>query len=585
MQTRISSVFFSGGKAWLLGLGILAALALVAVEMGLAYYIQQSMIRAFLNEKEALIRTLYILIAIVLAGSALKFGEKYWLGRYAAMTMHEARSLLAGKTQRITMRRLEERHSGDWLSRLSNDASAVQQFIASDLCQLVYQPLVFAAAFSYLLLLDWQLVLICCAIIPPAVFLGLNISRPLGEIHRRTQEELSRYNALVQETIDGSVVIKSHNMQSFMQDRAEGALRRWLQHTTGLEKRRMLIGPVEAVLRVLPFVLCILAGGYRTLAGHMSPDELLVFIYLINFVVQPSVMMPQLIARYRQTAASLERIAELMAEPEERTGGETGTSGGHPLVLQHVRFSYDGESAALEDVSQTFEAGKIYAIVGESGSGKSTLFKLLTGLYDYDQGDILLFGKQLKALSLKEIRSRFSVVPQDTYLFPASIEDNIKVAKPDAAPDEVRGAARRANAHDFIMQLKDGYKTRVADGGASLSGGQRQRIALARAILKDAPIFLLDEAASALDNESEMKLYRALSDLAAAGKTVIIIAHRLSVCELADEVIVMKKGRKIAGGSHRELLSMVAEYARMHGLREAAASFAPAAADKERAEC
>jgi ABC-type multidrug transport system fused ATPase/permease subunit len=346
----------------------------------------------------------------------------------------------------------------------------------------------------------------------------------------------------------------------------------------------MFIVPVETVLRVLPFVLCILVGGYRTLQQQMTPDELLVFLYLINFVVQPAVMIPQLVAGYRQTSASLDRIAELLNEPEERTGGETGTRDGHPLVLDRVRFSYDGVSAALEDVSQTFESGKIYAIVGESGSGKSTLFKLLTGLYDYDEGAILLYGQYLKALSLEAIRSRFSVVPQEPYLFPASIEDNIRIARPGATPEEVRDAARRANAHEFIMQLPDGYGTKVSDGGASLSGGQRQRIALARAILKDAPIFLLDEAASALDNESEMKLYQALSDLAAAGRTVIIIAHRLKICEMADEVMVMKKGRKMAGGSHRELLAEVAEYARMHGLREAAAPLEPAAPDKGRAE-
>jgi|CeladaMinimDraft_18_1061708.scaffolds.fasta_scaffold01898_1 ABC-type multidrug transport system fused ATPase/permease subunit len=584
MQQKISSIFFSAGRAWLLGLGISAALALVAVEMSLAYFLQQSMIHAFSLEKESLVRTLCVLIAIVLTGAALKFGEKYWLGRYGAMTMHEMRVTLAGKTRRIAMRRLEDRHSGDWLSRLTNDGSAVQQFIAGDLYHFVYQPLVFAAAFGYLLYIDWQLVLICSVIIPVSVVLSLNLGRPLKELGLRSQEELSRYNALVQETMDGSVVIKSNNMQTYMENRVGAVMREWLGHAIGLERRRMLIVPVEVVLRVLPFVLCILAGGYRTIKQQMTPDELLVFIYLINFVVQPAVMMPHLIARYRQTGASMDRMAELLREPEERTDGEAGTRDGHPLTLERLGFSYDGETEALRDFSHTFESGKLYAVVGESGSGKSTLFKLLTGLYEYDRGAALLFGKPLNALSTEDIRGSFSVVPQDTYLFPASIGDNILIARPGASPEEVREAARRANAHDFIMQLPDGYNTLVSDGGSSLSGGQRQRIALARAILKDAPIFLLDEAASALDNESEMKLYRTLAELAAAGKTVIIIAHRLKVCEMADEVIVMKQGRKLAAGPHRELLAAVAEYARMHGLREADASSATGPADAGRDE-
>ena len=296
--------------------------------MSLAYFLQQSMIHAFSLEKESLVRTLCVLIAIVLTGAALKFGEKYWLGRYGAMTMHEMRVTLAGKTRRIAMRRLEDRHSGDWLSRLTNDGSAVQQFIAGDLYHFVYQPLVFAAAFGYLLYIDWQLVLICSVIIPVSVVLSLNLGRPLKELGLRSQEELSRYNALVQETMDGSVVIKSNNMQTYMENRVGAVMREWLGHAIGLERRRMLIVPVEVVLRVLPFVLCILAGGYRTIKQQMTPDELLVFIYLINFVVQPAVMMPHLIARYRQTGASMDRMAELLREPEERTDGRPGRGTG-----------------------------------------------------------------------------------------------------------------------------------------------------------------------------------------------------------------------------------------------------------------
>ena len=467
-----------------------------------------------------------------------------------------------------------------------------------------------------------------------------------------------------------------------MLDRVDGALDRWLRHAVGIEKRRMRIAPVETVLRVLPFVLCVLAGGYRTLKQQMSPDELLTFIYLINFVVQPAVMMPQLVVRFRQTSASWDRIAELLNEPEERTGGNAGTVAGPPLVLENVRFSYDGETMAIGNFSHAFQEGKIYAVVGESGSGKSTLFKLLTGLYEYECGSILLFGKRLDELSLEEIRfafnqwSRFvaglqlslaaasrireltdapaedvaggpepraprrdvafagvsfsydghhpvlrgvdieieegstvafvgpsgsgkstiaklllglyrdyegsiricgrelrdwplrslresiAFAPQHPYLFEGTIEDNIRAGNRRASVEEVLRAARMAQILDFIEQLPDGLRTRVTENGQWLSGGQKQRIALARVFLKNAPIIVLDEPMSALDTFTEDMFQDALKALS-PGKTIVIIAHRLSTVEHADRIYVLHEGRIAESGTHASLLGRNDLYARL----------------------
>ncbi|WP_340023645.1 ABC transporter ATP-binding protein [Paenibacillus sp. FSL K6-1096] len=572
MQTGLVTRLLLGKYVWLLGIGAMVAFILVGVEMGLALLIQQSMQFAFRGQRELLLHSLSLLFTLVLVGALLKYGEKYLLGRYGAMTMHQVRTSLAEKTQYITVKQLESRHSGDWLSRLSNDGFALQNFIVGDLYNYVYQPLIFVAAFSYLLSIDWQLVLICSVIIPLTVLLSINISRPLRGLNLEVQTNLSQYNSLIQETIDGSVTVKSNNMQPYLMGKTGSILQQWLRSVIRMEKRRRWIIPLDIILRVLPFVLCILVGGYRALNQHITSDELLIFIYLINYIVQPSVQIPYLIARFRQTGASVERINELFMEGEERKDGGGLEPGDQlPLVLSHVGFAYEADTPVLEEVSQSFERGKIYAIVGESGSGKSTLFKLLTGMYEYGKGEILLYGQPLSSLSLADIRKQYSVVEQEPYLFPLSIEDNILLARADTEAIDVRRAAHQANAHDFIMQLPEGYQTMLSDGGTTLSGGQRQRIALARAILKNAPVLLLDEAGSALDAESEQKLYEALLTLASGGTTILIIAHRLKVCEIADEVIVMKEGKKLAGGAHSDLLVSCSEYARMYRLQESGA--------------
>jgi ABC-type multidrug transport system fused ATPase/permease subunit len=313
---------------------------------------------------------------------------------------------------------------------------------------------------------------------------------------------------------------------------------------------------------VLSTAVC---GGYLALTGRVTPGGLFAFMYLLHFLIEPLSSGPDLIAALRAATGTAGRIVEVMHRPVERADGQVFEADPAKPAIRYedVSFGYGEQTHVLDGVSFSISHHKMVALVGHSGSGKSTVLKLLCGFYEPRAGGVELYGRGLGEWNLESLRRQLALVAQDTYLFPASIAENISYGRPGATMGEIIEAAKMANAHRFILELPDGYSTLVGERGNRLSGGERQRIGIARAILKDAPILLLDEPTSALDTQSESLIQEALERFM-QGRTVLVIAHRLSTIKHADEIFVLDGGRVAERGTHEDLIGQGGVYRQLY---------------------
>ena len=331
------------------------------------------------------------------------------------------------------------------------------------------------------------------------------------------------------------------------------------------QQRLAVMTTLVVVVRQIPVLATAGAGGYLAVTGRLSPGGLFAFLYLLHFLVDSLSGIPGLLLELRSAGAAAARIAQVIQRPTERKGGNrfAGVQRLPAVAFRDVVFSYGDQAAVLDGVDFGIPHQRTVALVGPSGGGKSTVFKLLCGFYEPERGSVDLYGHALREWSLEAARAELSLVAQDTYLFPATVAENISLSRPGASIDDVVEAAKMANAHEFIAELPQGYDTPVGERGSRLSGGERQRIGIARAILKDAPILLLDEPTSALDARSEALVEEALERFT-EGRTVLVIAHRLSTIRSADEIVVLDGGRIVERGAHEDLMQRGGVYKQLY---------------------
>lgn len=471
----------------------------------------------------------------------------------------DIKGALIARIMHLSNHFFDHHHSGDISSVFTNDVSALQRFIDTRLTIYIYYPVRFVVAFIALGMMNWQLLIACCVVIPLAVFGPQIVSRRVEKKARHQQEELALVNTAIQEALTGVTVLKSfgtgeHFMQDF--DKHNDAA---LENARALTRLRAIMDCFAAIAWNVPYFVCILYGAYLTFNGQMEIYQLSFFVSSMEYLAQPIANIPRMLEGWKQTSGAAERILALLDAPVE-TGGDVKSAAptAFPVQAEHLRFAY-GDVDILKDVTFAVPAGKTCALVGASGSGKSTLVQLLCGFYTGYAGGLSVLGQPLSAWHPDALRQYVSYVSQDAYLFPVSIYENIAMGKEGATREEVEAAARGAGAHDFITALASGYDTLVGERGARLSGGQRQRITIARAMLKDAPLLLLDEPTSALDVASEAEVQRAL-DALSGGKTVVVVAHRMSTIKGADQVVVLDAGRVSDIGRHEELMQRSALY-------------------------
>lgn len=529
------------------------------------------------------LRWVLVLIAASLGVALVDAGVSYAKGvstaTLSALTLRDLRHRIASHLQILPAAVLERYHSGDLVSRLSSDLDSCETVLrrAPDY---LYQPLQFVGGLAFMLVLSPKLTLVTCAMMPVSVFVFERVIRPMQQHSMKAMESLAATTAATQDAIRGAPIVRAFNLQKVLAEHYRSLAKTLERHGMENRKKDILAWVPFLMLRYIPQLIVPLYGGYMAFRGEISLGTLLAFDLLIWYVFLPLEAFLAWIRELREASPALARCYEVLDAPSERRGGHDvpHSSRDGAIEFLDVAFGYTAERDTLAGVSFHVRAGRTVGLVGESGCGKSTVLRLACGLYEPTRGEIRILGQPISRADLTSLRSRISFVAQDTHLFPGSIADNIAMARPGAAREDVIAAARAASAHDFIMALPRSYDTPAGELGNRLSGGERQRIGLARAFLRDAPILLLDEPTASLDTESEARVLEALRRLA-QGRTTLVVSHRLSALRDADEILVLSDGRIRERGTHASLLEGDTVYRRLYeqqarGL-EAAAGKAP----------
>ena len=468
---------------------------------------------------------------------------------------------------------MEKQNFGDIMERLSSDVTAIAGYMQTYFKDCFYVPIITLVFAVYLYFINPLLAVVCFSPLLVMVPLNIKLLKPVKMAQAEYVKRLGLTNNHIQEAFDGAYVIKSYNLQKKMQDKYYEVLKETLDISNKTDLWQYNIEPLSELIRNAPIAIALCVGGYLALKGEVSLGILVAFISGIEKINEPLVYSYQLVIRTQMAMIAVRRVFEIMEIPVEREEEMPPVLEKNSLNVfefRNVSFSYSSYSDCRESRHKILDKfnlsvgeGKKIALVGRSGSGKSTIMKLLCRQYETDNGEIYFFGNQFKEMEPKAVRSRLALISQEAVIFPLSVLDNIRIGKPDAGREEIMEAAKKADCHDFIMELPEGYDTLLEEHGNNLSGGQRQRIAIARAVLKDTPILLLDEPTSALDKETEEFVNETLLAVG-QGKTMITVAHRLSTIVNYDEILVLESGRIVERGTHKELMNAGEKYHDMY---------------------
>ena len=457
-----------------------------------------------------------------------------------------------------------EQKKGDLISRAVNDTQEIEFTVIKSLQQFLLEPISLLLFLTTLFILDFQLTLFVLTLLPVAGFVIGSISKSLRKRSRKTKTILGNLIVMVEETIQGLKIIKSANAQKFSEDKFNDVTHHFAREQKKIYRIVDLASPLSEVLGVMVVMTILVFGGSKILSynSSLSPGLFIAYIALFVQIINPAKNLATAFSNYRRGSAIFDRINEIFSAEEvicEKKDAIPVTSFEKEISLENVSFSYS-DKPVLTTLNITFEKGKMVAIVGPSGAGKSTLVDLLPRFYDVTSGKILLDGVDIRELRIESLRSMFSIVSQDIVLFNDTIFNNIAFGLAEVKMENIMEAVKIANADQFIAELPDGLFTQIGDRGLSLSGGQRQRISIARAVLRNAPVLILDEATSAMDTESEKLVQTALDNII-CDKTTIVIAHRLSTIQHADQILVLDNGKIVESGTHQQLMELGGKYA------------------------
>jgi len=507
--------------------------------------------------------------AIVLLGlirGALTYGRRVISGRQALGVEYDLRDELYSHFLRLSFGFYDRSQTGQLMSRATIDLQSVRFFLGYGLVFFAQHVITIVAVTAVLFYYSWQLALLALAITPVIVLTASRYSRVSQPVLRDVQQTLADVATVAEESITGVHVVKSFAQEERRSERFARAADTVFTKTLAANRQRAIYVPLLTFLPYIAQALVLLVGGRMVITGSLSLGDFSAFYLLLAMLVMPLRMLGMWIGQAQRAVAAGERIFEILDEPEEvadPADAQPLPKGPGEVVFEDVAFGYDAKRLVLEDVDLTLRAGRTVALIGRTGSGKTTLAALVPRFYDASAGRILVDGVDIRQLVRRSLRREIGVIAQDPFLFSASIRDNIALGMPDAPHEAVEAAAQAAQAHEFILELPHGYETVVGERGITLSGGQRQRIAIARALLIDPRILILDDATASVDATTEAKIRAGLREVM-RDRTTIIIAHRLSTIALADEVVVLDEGRIAARGTQAELLETSSVFREIH---------------------
>ena len=464
-----------------------------------------------------------------------------------------------------------EQKKGDMMSRMSNDVGDVEGSILSSLVELVNSPFMLISTLITLFYLSPELTFFTLLVLPVMGTLIALIGKSLKKQAHEAQTEMGNIFSIVDETLKSAKVIKIFNADKLLNNRFTASINKWLNAAVGVGKKRELASPMSEFLGSITFLIITWYGGKQIIENQsLSPEEFLVFLAMFFQILPPAKSLANSISTIQKGGPALERVIEILdadIKIDEKENPIPIQTLENSIEFKNVGFYYNEDRTILKNFNLTIPRGKTVALVGQSGSGKTTIANLLARFYDATEGEILIDGNNIKDLKVRDYRKMIGMVTQESVLFNDSVYNNILMGKPDADREEVEAAAKIANAHDFILNLSDGYDTNIGDDGNKLSGGQKQRVSIARAVLKNPPIMILDEATSALDTESERFVQEALEKMM-ENRTSLVIAHRLSTIQKADWIVVMERGMILEQGTHKELIDKNGAYKKLVELQD-----------------
>jgi ATP-binding cassette subfamily B protein len=558
---------------WSLIVSIVLAIGSQAAAVVIAFLTGDGLQRAVSGGSQRAIW--WIALGIVVAGLAralLMMGRRLISGRQALGVEFDMRNGLYAKLQRLSFGFYDRHQTGQLMSRATVDLQAVRFFLGYGLIFFFQHVTTIVGVTAVMYVANWRLALAATAITPLIVVVAYRYSTVAHPILREVQQKMADVATVAEESIVGVHVVKS-----FAQERTEGT--KFADRSEGVfaqsvmaNRQRALYVPLLSFLPLVAQAIVLLVGGRMVVNGDLSLRSFIFFNVLVVMLVMPLRMLGMWIGQAQRATASGERIFEVMDEPEEVTDrpGAVELPPGDGLVrFESVTFGYDAERPVLRDIELELEPGRTVALIGHTGSGKTTLAGLVPRFYDVGDGRVTVDGLDVRDARLVSLRRAIGIVAQDPFLFSDTVRENIAFGRPDASKEEVEEAARLAQAHEFIVELPERYDTVIGERGITLSGGQRQRIAIARALLLDPRILILDDATASVDATTEAKIRLGLRQ-AMRGRTTIIIAHRLSTLALADELVVLDRGRIAARGTHDQLIERSPVYREIyeHGLLE-----------------
>jgi len=540
-----------------------------------------SKLYVWLNEQvltaQGTVKALGVIVLIVIIAVILKnvfaYLALYVLNPIRNSIINDMRTDMFNKIFRLPIGYFNEQRKGDLMSRLTNDLNVVEYSTISFLEVLFREPITIIILIASMVKLSPELSLFLLVFLPIMGFIIGRVGRSLKKMSSRVQDKLGYILSIIDETISGIRVLKAFNAEPMQSKKFTEENKKLFHIKNRANRRRDLGSPVSETLGVMA-VCCVLWYGGRLVLGTqnnygLKPGDFLTFIAIFSQIITPLKMISQATYNIRNGAASIERIQHLLKEQEtiqDVQNPKTLKSFIDCIEFNDVSFAY-GDVTILDKINLKIEKGKTVALVGSSGAGKSTLADLVPRFHDVTCGELSIDGVNIKEYSLQSLRSQMSIVTQEPILFNDTISDNIKLGKDNATDEEVTHAAKVANAHNFIMQKEQGYQTNIGDRGNKLSGGERQRLTIARAVLKNPPILILDEATSSLDTESERLVQDAINNMM-QNRTSIVIAHRLSTIRHANEIIVLQKGKIVERGTHDFLMHQNGFYKRLVEMQE-----------------